>query len=140
MDKSVSIIIPTYNRKHTLVKVIDSYLYQGNVKEIIFVNDGSTDGTYEHLKRFQTSIKTSPIIKIEGHPIRLGASQARNTGINVATGDYIMIGEDDVVLKEDYISTLLKCIKWTGAGIIAGRILYSKEGESFDETVDRCSN
>ena len=56
MDCTVSIVIPTYNRRHTLVKVIDSYLCQKYVKEIIFVNDGSTDDTCEYLKGLQNKI------------------------------------------------------------------------------------
>lgn len=138
MDCTVSIVIPTYNRRHTLVKVIDSYLCQKYVKELIFVNDGSTDNTYEYLKTLQS--KTAyPVIRIEKHSKNLGLPRARNTGINVATGNYIMMGEDDVVLKEDYVSTLLKCMEETGADIIAGRILYSRNSETFEETVDRCN-
>lgn len=139
MDKTVSLIIPTYNRMHTLVKVIDSYLCQRNLKEIIFVDDGSTDDTFAYLKSLQANIKSYPVIKIETHSKNLGLPRARNTGINLATGNYITMGEDDVILKEDYVSTLLKCMKEIGADIIAGRILYSQAGETFEETIDRCN-
>lgn len=139
-ENIVSLIIPTYNRKHTLVKVMDSYLCQSNLKEIIFVNDGSIDDTFKYLKSLQASIKSYPVIRIETHSKNMGLPKARNTGINVANGDYIMMGEDDVVLKEDYVSILLKCMKETGADIIAGRILYCKKDETLEETTKRCDN
>jgi len=50
------------------------------------------------------------------------------------------MGEDDVILKEDYISTLLECMEETGADIIAGRILYSNKNEIIEETIRRCNN
>lgn len=140
LDKIVSLIIPTYNRKHTLMKVIDSYLCQRNLKEIIFVVGGSTDGTFEYLKSLEVKIKPYPILKIERqHHRNFGLPNARNIGIKVATGEYIMMGEDDVILKENYVSTLLNCLQETGADIIAGRILYSKNGETLDETIERCN-
>ena len=138
MDCTVSIVIPTYNRRHTLVKVIDSYLCQKYVKEIIFVNDGSTDDTGEYLKGLQNEI-SNPVIRVETHSQKLGAPRARNTGIKVASGDFIMIGEDDVILSEDYVFTLLKCLDETGADIITGRILYNQDGETFDDTINRCN-
>lgn len=134
----VSLVIPTYNRKHTLIKVIDSYLCQGNLKELIFVNDGSTDDTYEYLKSLRASV-SNPVIKIENHPKNLGLPRARNTGISIASGDFIMMGEDDVILREDYVSTLVNCLLDSEADIIAGRILYSKNGETLDETIERCN-
>lgn len=138
MDNKVSLIIPTYNRRHTLVKVIDSYLCQKNLREIIFIDDGSTDETYNYLRELQSGVKY-PHIRIERHSNNQGLPSARNTGINVASGDYIMMGEDDVVLEKDYVSALLNCIEETGTDIIAGRILYSQKGETFEETIDRCN-
>lgn len=139
MDNKVSLIIPTYNRRHTLVKVIDSYLCQKNLGEIIFIDDGSTDETYNYLRELQSGVKY-PHIRIERHSNNQGLPSARNTGINVASGDYIMMGEDDLILREDYVSTLLKCLEETSADIIAGRILYSQKGETFEDTIARCNN
>ncbi len=135
MEDSVSIIIPSFNRKDNLAKVINSYLCQENLYELIFVDDGSTDGTYEYL---QEVAKSDSRIKIERNPKNLGLPNSRNVGISIATGKYIMFGEDDVVVKEDYVHVLLRCAKETNADIVAGRLIYLKYKETFENAIERC--
>ena len=75
---NISVVIPTYNRKHTLPRAIASVLNQTlQPTEIIMVDDGSTDGTADWIQ------KTYPRI----NPIRQshkGVSTARNMGIKTA--------------------------------------------------------
>src|SRR3990172_4757622 len=101
MEKTVSIVIPTYNRLHTLKKGIHSYLGQKYLHELIFVDDGSDDGTYEYL---QEKARFYPFIRIHCHEKNLGVSTSRNDGIEMATGEYILFGEDDLSLSDDYVS------------------------------------
>ena len=68
----------------------------------------------------------------------MGVSFARNEGIDMATGEYILFGEDDLYLSDDYMSTLLKCMNESNADIIAGRIVYNRIGETLKETIRRC--
>lgn len=86
--KRLSIIIPAYNCEKFIKQCIDSLSI---ADEIIVVNDGSTDNTYNVLKEYP-NIK---LINIENH----GVSYARNLGIRNATGEYIMFVDAD-----DYIS------------------------------------
>ena len=134
MSDSISVIIPTFNRKHTLEKVIKSYLCQNNYHELIFVDDGSTDDTYEYLLKIAKSFDNIKVIK---HTENLGHPAARNTGIEKAEGRYIMFGEDDVYLAEEYILTLLECLKKSDADLIAGRIMYLKKDEGLEECLLR---
>lgn len=122
MHNTVSIIIPTYNRRHLLQKVLPSYLSQDNLSELIIVDDGSNDGTYEYLL---TNIN-HPLLKTIRHETNLGLPSSKNTGINAAKGDYILFGEDDVYLSKDYLSILLSCLLKESADIIAGRIIPIK--------------
>lgn len=106
----VSVIIPTYNRKHIIEGAIKSASNQ-TLKdyEIIVVDDGSTDGTKEFLESLQLSHlpdtvpgtvpATSPIIIISKE--NGGVSSARNVGIQNAKGKYIaFLDSDDAWLSD----------------------------------------
>jgi len=85
----VSIIIPTYNRREMLKEAIDSVLAQDYAeKEIIIVDDGSTDGTRDLTKEYQGRIK---YIYTENS----GVSAARNIGIKEAKGELIAFLDSD---------------------------------------------
>lgn len=133
IDNTVSIIIPTFNRKHTLMKVLDSYLSQDNLYELVIVDDGSTDGTCEYVQERAKSAK----ITLVRHSSNTDLANARNSGINVAKGKHLMLGEDDVFLSQDYISRLLKCLEESGGDLVAGRILYLRDGEATEECINR---
>ena len=86
----VSIVIPTYNRKHIISRAIDSVLNQTyDHFEILVVDDGSTDGTSEFLKnRYKKTIR---VIFQENQ----GASAARNKGIESARGKFVAFLDSD---------------------------------------------
>lgn len=87
----VSVIIPTYNRVGTIVKSINSVLNQTYSDfEIIVVDDCSTDNTLSEVRKISDGR-----IKIISHEVNKGASAARNTGINNATGKYIAFQDSD---------------------------------------------
>ncbi len=88
-NEKVSIIIPTYNRSHYLLKSLESVLQQTYPnKEIIVVNDGSDDNTEAALAEYMEKI--TYISKENG-----GKSSAINLGLQKATGDYIWVFDDD---------------------------------------------
>ena len=86
----VSVIIPTYNRVHTLKRAIDSVLCQTYTEhEIIVVDDGSTDSTKSFLSsQYEYRVQCFSIP-------HAGVSRARNTGINNANGDWIALLDSD---------------------------------------------
>lgn len=85
----ISIIIPSYNRKAIVVEAIKSALEQEPKNyEVIVIDDGSIDGTEEHLKSFNLPII---ILKKENG----GVASARNLGIKAAQGDYIAFLDSD---------------------------------------------
>ena len=94
-DKKVSIVIPCYNYANWLPEAIESALNQTykNI-EVIVVNDGSTDNTNEVAKRYSVGL----IEKING-----GLGSARNTGIRIATGYYILPLDADDKINPSYI-------------------------------------
>ncbi len=84
----ISAVIPTHNRAHTLKRALDSVIHQTcPADEIIVVNDGSTDSTNEVLASY-TGIKIV-------NQANKGVSAARNTGIEMASGDWIALLDSD---------------------------------------------
>ena len=92
----VSIIVPAYNAETTLERCLDSLLEQTYSQyEVIVVNDGSRDGTQGICESYcETNGRIRLINKENG-----GQSSARNAGLDVAIGDYIMFCDSD-----DYVS------------------------------------
>ena len=89
----ISIIMPIYNSEKTLEKSINSLVNQ-NVDfnyEIILINDGSTDGSGKICESFQKNYKNIKYKKIKNS----GVSTARNTGIEISSGKYIMFIDSD---------------------------------------------
>jgi len=106
MNRLISVIIPIYNTKAYLVDAIDSLLVQKNfIKEIILINDGSTDGTKELIDK---EYKDNPLFIIV-HSENNGQGVARNIGIEKASGEYIyFFDSDDILLPglfENFIET-----------------------------------
>lgn len=99
----LSIIIPVFNEKKTILQVVDRVLAV-NIpdfeKEIIVVDDGSTDGTVSELK------KTKKQVKIIFHEKNQGKGAAVKTGIENAEGDYIIIQDADLEYNPEQIKLL----------------------------------
>ncbi len=91
----VSVIIPTYNRLSMLKEAVDSVLAQNfEDMELIVVDDGSTDGTVEEMKRYGGRVKFFQYSESRG------VSAARNRGILRARGKYIaFLDSDDLWVK-----------------------------------------
>ena len=86
---NISVIIPTYNRKETLKRAIQSVLIQSYTPyEIIVIDDGSNDGTKEWLKDNFPNVKYI-------YQMNSGVSSARNKGIKFARGDWIALLDSD---------------------------------------------
>ena len=96
----LSVIVPVYNAKDKLPRCLDSLLAQTlSDIEFILVNDASTDGSYDILLDYE---KQSPerIIVIDCE-VNRRAGGARNTGLDMASGDYIgFVDSDDYILPD----------------------------------------
>jgi GT2 family glycosyltransferase len=130
----VSIVIATYNRIKQLQEVLPSYLTQPYLRELIIVDDGSTDGTKEF---FQKHYSSNKLVHYLAHPDHRGTPFAKNTGIAYASGNYICIGEDDLHFSRDYVKTLLDEMNHHHAEIAGGRLVYLREEESLPAAARR---
>lgn len=106
MDK-VSIIVPIYNVEGYLSKCLDSIIRQtySNI-EIILVNDGSTDNCLEICNNYKKKDRRIVVIDKENG----GLSEARNTGIEISTGKYIMFIDSDDWISINMVEKLYDLI------------------------------
>lgn len=97
---TVSVVIPTYNRRERLAQALASVLQQTRpVDEIVVVDDGSTDDTREMLDEFVRQHSEMSVLVI--HQENRGPSAARNAGMYAASGDLIaFLDDDDIWLPE----------------------------------------
>lgn len=129
MDSKVSIIIPIYNVEEYLEQCIDSVLAQTHKDiEVILVDDGSPDNCGTICDNY--SMKDSRIKVI--HKKNGGLSSARNAGLDIATGRYIMFIDSDDFIEQDMVEALLTLKAASNADIACcGAYRYSKGEQPY---------
>lgn len=114
----ISIIIPVYNAEKYLKRLFDSILKQTyNNIEIIAIDDGSKDKSYEVMKEYYNNNKN--IFKIFKQENK-GIAYTRNKGINLATGKYLMFVDCDDWIEKDYLEVFLENAEREAADIVVG--------------------
>jgi glycosyltransferase involved in cell wall biosynthesis len=112
---SISVIIPVYNTEGFLVECLESIINQNfSDMEIIVVNDGSTDGSLDIIRRYSGQDKRIIILNKSNQ----GASAARNDAINMANADYIMFLDSDDIYKSDLVKTAYSRISGKACDIL----------------------
>lgn len=113
----LTIVIPVYNEKNTIGEIISRIqaVDAGMEKEIIVVDDGSTDGTREILQSL-----TSPHVKILFHEKNIGKGGALHTGFAQAQGDIIIVQDADLEYNPKEYPKLLEPILDGRADVVYG--------------------
>ena len=123
-EKLVSVIVPAYNEELNAAKTINNLLkstYQN--LEILFVDDGSKDSTYEKVKAaFDGNSKVRIFTKPNG-----GKATALNYGIKEAKGDYLVCIDSDTLLKTDAIEKMVRYFYDENVGAVAGNVKVGNE-------------
>jgi len=116
----LSVIIPVYNEKRTIVQAIDEVKQidlPGEEKEIIIIDDFSTDGTRDLLVSLVD-------VKIYYHDRNIGKGGALQTGFQKATGDIVIIQDADLEYDpEDYHKLLIPMLKGKADVVYGSRFL-----------------
>lgn len=115
----VSIIVPIHNEEKTLENIIKKLVdidLKPWIKEIIFINDGSTDRTVEILEKHFKKFNMSKVHLLINHSRNRGKGAAIKSGLSQATGEYILIQDADLEYDPLDIPNLLKVIGKSSLG------------------------
>lgn len=136
MEKKISIIVPVYNVEDYIEDCLYSLLNQTfkNI-EIILINDGSTDSSGEICDKFARNYSNIKVV----HKENGGLSDARNKGLDIATGDYIgFVDSDDIISQNMYETLYNLCNKYNADVVSCG--IYTFREDKFNLCNDTNEN
>ncbi|MBN1823316.1 MAG: glycosyltransferase family 2 protein [Endomicrobiales bacterium] len=119
-----SVLIPVYNEKNYIEKLIGKVRARPEVSEILVVDDGSVDGTREILKRLAAGDKRIRLVCREKNS---GKGAAIREGIGVVSGDVVIIQDADLEYDPDEYPKLLEPFEKIGAKVVYGSRTLSRK-------------
>lgn len=127
----ISVIIPNWNGAHHLVECIDSLLAQTYADvEILVVDNGSTDTSL-------TLLATYPQVKVLPQMKNLGFTGACNIGLQVATGAYMVLLNNDTVVDPGWLAEIVEAfLRYPNVGLIASKMLLYDQRTIFHTAGD----
>jgi len=115
----VSIIVPAYNAEKTIQKCLNSLInIDYNSYEIIVVDDGSTDRTWDILKEYSDANDNLVCVRQKNS----GPASARNRGVSISNGKIIFFTDSDCIVPESWIKGLLKYFNGSSIGAVGGSL------------------
>ena len=126
-NELISVIVPIYNVEKYLEKCVNSILKQTYVNlEIILVDDGSPDRCPEICEELKKSAARIKVV----HQKNGGLSKARNTGIDSASGKYLVFVDSDDTVEPELVEKLYRCVKEYGIKMaVCGRKYVFEDGK-----------
>lgn len=112
----ISVVIPVFNEARTIREIVARVWKTGLIREIVIVDDGSTDGTREILQEMQQTDR----VRVFLHDRNLGKGAAVRTGIQNATGEIVIIQDADLEYDPRDYPALIKPLEEGIADIVYG--------------------
>jgi len=113
----LSVIVPVYNERGTIKEVLERVQEVSLDKEIIIVDDGSTDGTGKEISEIRNQISN---IKVIRHTENKGKGSSIRTALSYATGDVVIIQDADLEYEPQEYPRLLSPIKKDAVSVVYG--------------------
>lgn len=131
--QKITVIMPVYNVENYLSQAIESVIYQTYENlEIILIDDGSTDQSGNICDKYAQIDTRIEVI----HQENKGLSGARNSGLEVATGEYIMFIDSDDIFPKDACEKMLRYIQEKDADYVVGNYTnMSEDGTIWDKPI-----
>lgn len=134
--KTLSVVMPVYNEKGTVLKIISKVLGLDIVKELIVVDDGSTDGTVELLK----GSKFDGRVKVFFHEKNTGKGAALRDGFRHASGDVIVVQDADLEYDPNEFKEMIRPIEEGVADVVYGSRLTGGKPQRVHLFLHRVGN
>ena len=125
MGEKISVIVPVYNVEAYLERCVESILQQTYAHfELILINDGSTDSSGQICDHLASQYENIKVYHIEN----AGVSNARNMGIQLATGFWVTFIDSDDFVTQDYLATLASAVEGENIGFVIAPLHHIKNG------------
>ena len=125
MGEKISVIVPVYNVEAYLERCVESILQQTYTHfELILINDGSTDFSGQICDHLASQYENIKVYHIEN----AGVSNARNMGIQLATGSWVTFIDSDDFVTQDYLATLASAVEGLNVGFAIAPLHHIKNG------------
>ncbi|WP_247945205.1 glycosyltransferase family 2 protein [Streptococcus oralis] len=125
MGEKISVIVPVYNVEAYLERCVESILQQTYAHfELILINDGSTDSSGQICDQLASQYENIKVYHIEN----AGVSNARNMGIQLATGSWVTFIDSDDFVTQDYLATLASAVEGVNVGFAIAPLHHIKNG------------
>ncbi len=125
MGEKISVIVPVYNVEAYLERCVESILQQTYAHfELILINDGSTDSSGQICDHLASQYENIKVYHIEN----AGVSNARNMGIQLATGSWVTFIDSDDFVTQDYLATLASAAEGLNVGFVIAPLHHIKNG------------
>ena len=125
MGEKISVIVPVYNVEAYLERCVESILQQTYTHfELILINDGSTDSSGQICDHLASQYENIKVYHIEN----AGVSNARNMGIQLATGSWVTFIDSDDFVTQDYLATLAGAVEGLNVGFVIAPLHHIKNG------------
>lgn len=115
LEPDLSVVIPAYNEERTIVESVHRVLTQSFVREVIAVDDGSTDGTLGRLRSIDDAR-----LRVLAHGVNRGKGAALRTGFAASTGPFVAVQDADLEYDPADLEKLLVPLRDGRADVVYG--------------------
>lgn len=132
----LSILVPVFNERSRVEELVQRVLHAplppGWMREVLLIDDGSTDGTSELLD----ALAQGDLVRVHHSPVNCGKGTSVRIGLKLATGEYTLIQDADLEYDPQDYPLLLEPLRTGRADVVYGsRFLGSRQGMSFSHVL-----